>query len=165
LHCSLLFLTPNCPSFPSRASVVNVQNWKSSWDLILPPRPRPTLNSTGLDTQTLELLTHYTSTVYLTIGSNKSPDLWRWQLPHIGLSYPFVMHGVLAISALHLALHQPHRADGLYAIALREEHKALPSFRAMLPTTDPRHVHAVFAFSGMVSTYILAASAYDMYVL
>lgn len=70
------------------------------------------------------------------------------------------MHGLLAISALHLASHQPHRQVELCAKALASEQAALPSYRQILAETDPKNenIHAVFAFSTFVVPYMLAIS-------
>ncbi|KAH8593480.1 hypothetical protein B0O99DRAFT_214171 [Bisporella sp. PMI_857] len=120
-----------------------------------------TLQPRDMDKQSRELLHHYTTTVYETMAANTHLDIWKSEIPRLGLAHPFLMHGTLAISALHLSRMAPSRSREFRALAIQEEHKALPSFRSALAKCDPMYIHAVFAFSGNVIPYILASSTTD----
>ena len=78
----------------------------------------------------------------------------------MALAYPFLMEGILALSALHLASYQPHRAVELSALALASEQTALPSYRQLVANFDPNNenIHAIFAFSTFVVPYMLAVA-------
>ena len=77
-------------------------------------------------------------------------------MPHLGLEYPFMMHGLLALSALHMANLQPNRHAELIAKAALHEQHALPVFRTALSNLTKENSHAVFAFSALVVHYAQA---------
>lgn len=122
-------------------------------DLLLRP-PIP------LDTKSIGLLHHYTTHTCTTLTDPKAIDVWRKSIPQMAVSHPFLMHGILALSALHLRTLQPHRAAELGAIAITSEQAALPSFRRLVANLDPgnENIHAVFAFSTFVVPYMLGIS-------
>lgn len=68
------------------------------------------------------------------------------------------MHGMLALSAVHLATLQPHRKAELVNIAFKAERVALPSFRRYVNHYDQNNVNVVFAFSSFLIIYTLAIS-------
>lgn len=103
----------------------------------------------------LELLHLYSTTTYSCLAE-KVPDIWRVEIPHLALSHPFLMHGVLAVTALHLAHLDPRRANKLTARASKHEDLALPHFRENTSGITERNCHAIFAFSGLVTTYVIA---------
>lgn len=67
------------------------------------------------------------------------------------------MHGMLALSALHLSHMTPSRSGRLAARATLHEQLALPVFRKSVAETNPATIHAVFAFSTIVVLYILGS--------
>lgn len=114
-----------------------------------------------MDPQSTELLHHYINTVYLTIANHKSVELWRTELPRMGIEQPFLMHGTLAVSALHLSRVNPSRYREMLSIATQEEQLALPNFRKLIARNDQRDIHAIFGFSGLVFIYILGSTMND----
>jgi len=84
-------------------------------------------------------------------------------MPRMAVAHPFLMHGLLAASALHLSSVIPSRSK--IAIALEEEQLALPSFWSLPASNNPESSHAVFAFSGVVITYVPATTFVDKYVI
>lgn len=68
------------------------------------------------------------------------------------------MHGLLAVSALHLSTLQPSRKSELVRFASTSESLALPTFRELVKRNDPGDISAVFAFAGSVIPYMLAVS-------
>jgi hypothetical protein len=116
------------------------------------------LQVTSLDLHSRELLHHYTTHACFTLAINKFNDVWQNAIPQMALSYPFLMHGILAVSALHLAVLQPSRKHELLQRASISEHLALPSFRQTVAENKPENIHAVLAFAGFVVRYILALS-------
>jgi hypothetical protein len=77
-------------------------------------------------------------------------------MPQIGLKYPFVLSGMLAISALHLSKLLPDRKQELQKAALAQENAALPLFRASFNKPDADSINSIFAFAGAVVYYIMA---------
>ncbi len=86
--------------------------------------------------------------------------LWLVAIPQLALSYEFLMHGLLALSALHLSTLQPARKSELVRVATMAESKALPTFRDMVSRNEPGNISAVFAFAGFVIPYVVAQSAW-----
>jgi hypothetical protein len=111
-----------------------------------------------LDMKSLELLDHYTTVACLTLGTAKNMYAWQVAIPQIALSHDFVMYGILAVSALHLAMLQPHRKEELRHQASIVEVTALPRFRHFVELGAPQASHAVLAFAGFVVPYVLAQS-------
>ncbi|KAL5313159.1 hypothetical protein ACEPPN_018892 [Leptodophora sp. 'Broadleaf-Isolate-01'] len=71
------------------------------------------------------------------------------------------MNGLLALSALHLASLQPHRASALHISASISKQAALPSFRKSVAEGKNEDIHAVFAFSWILVPFVLAFSEGD----
>lgn len=75
----------------------------------------------------------------------------------MAIAHPFLLSGIIAISALHLATLLPHRKHELQNLALVQQTAALPSFRASIKKPDAESIHATFAFAGSVVYYIMAS--------
>lgn len=156
LKCSLSFLIPTIYPKP--------RNTRSLQSLAVFPFcifPNVDLQPVSLELQTTEVFHHYyycTAYTGLCLAPADSLHIWQESIPNIALSYPFLMHGLLAISALHLAYLNPARRSELVTFASCSEQIALPLFRKMIPKVDQSNVHAIFAFSGFVVPYIIATS-------
>jgi hypothetical protein len=79
-------------------------------------------------------------------------------LPRIALSHDFLLQGILAVSALHLAHFEPHRKDSLCSAASRYYQAALTSYRTETTNLTPQNCDACFAFSGILLVYTSASS-------
>ena len=110
-----------------------------------------------MDPISRELLNHYTLATYHTLPV-KTPENWRYIIPELAVKNPFLMHGLIAISALHLSTLAPSRASELTVFASKREQLALPLFREALLSQDPESYLAVFIFASFVVPYILASS-------
>ncbi|KUJ18497.1 uncharacterized protein LY89DRAFT_780563 [Mollisia scopiformis] len=152
LQCSLEFLVPLKPrkNSPTIRKASSIETAHPNLDL--------RLRSSSLDTKSFELLNHYTTHGSLDFGQTSNTKMWQVVIPQMALAHDFLMHGVLAISALHLAKRQPPRRVELVQSAMRSENLALPAFRKSLATQNSRDTHAVFAFAGFVVPYMLAIS-------
>jgi len=122
----------------------------------------PELSPSHFTPQTNELLHHYTSTLYKMLSSKRSRSVWRIDMPILGLSHPFVLSGLLSLSALHLSSLIPSRRREFLNYAISQESAALPSFRKAMVNCNPDSIDAVFAFAGNAICYVLA-SPRDMY--
>lgn len=112
----------------------------------------------GLAPANVELFQHYTTVAHKYLSTQtRSPELWEIIVPQLALKFPFLMHGMLALSALHLATLQPTRRQELTNRASWNESQALPSYRSIMGSPNNNNVHAIFVFSGFVSQYSLAA--------
>lgn len=103
-----------------------------------------------------ELFHHYINVVAPSLDDNQTPSIWRFAMPQMAISYRFLLFGITAVSAMHLATLLPHRTKELQRLALVQENAALPSFRALIKTSTLESIHATFAFSGSVVYFIMA---------
>lgn len=96
------------------------------------------------------------NSTYHTLSRNESTDsIWRHAVPEEGLSHPFLMHGILALSALHLARMGPdpsRRAVHLNR-AVAHQNQALALFRELLGDIQETNAKAMFAFASIVVVY------------
>ncbi|KAF2680915.1 hypothetical protein K458DRAFT_434162 [Lentithecium fluviatile CBS 122367] len=146
LQCSFHCLAPTKPERPA-ASIT----------------PSIILSDSSLELTHLELLHHYTSQTCLDMGSAdmraaRNMQIWQVEIPRLAFAHPFVMHGIFAISAVHLITLQPNRRLELTRRAVEAEQAALPSYRQLVASNDPKSIHAIFAFASFVAPYLLAQS-------
>ncbi|USW51745.1 Putative zn(2)-C6 fungal-type DNA-binding domain, fungal transcription factor [Septoria linicola] len=101
----------------------------------------------------MELLHHYTSVVYATMTDNPDHDeIWRDTVPRMAFTYPFLLHGLLAVAALH----RRHEADDtqkeiLMDLARYHQQHALNLYIPLLQSIDEQNCHALFAFAILIS--------------
>lgn len=94
------------------------------------------------------LLDHYLTSTYHTLSCNPDTDrAFREVVPQLAAEFPFLLHGILACSALHLAHCDPKNRSQYVVQAMRHQAHALPSFRWTILHVDPENGHAVLAFA------------------
>ncbi|KAK1958762.1 hypothetical protein LY78DRAFT_647092 [Colletotrichum sublineola] len=114
------------------------------------PQP-PTIDLWG---HGLELMHHYALHTADTISLR--PDIqhvWRVIVPEIGYDCPFVVHGVLAMAALHKAHLLPSQRDRYLDLATSHQNAGLEGFRALLHTIDDINWQPFFCFASLVTMY------------
>ncbi|KAK6419184.1 hypothetical protein LTR95_017100 [Oleoguttula sp. CCFEE 5521] len=123
------------------------------------PRP-PAASDEWL--QDLELMHHYTSkTSRSELGSGHAmKHLWQENIPLEATKHPFLMHGILALSALHIAATVPSKPAAYLQISDKHHVIAVSSFRELLsePVTDDQG-NALFALSMVLSVSSLARAS------
>lgn len=96
------------------------------------------------------------NSTYETLSRDESTDaVWRYVVPEEALSHPFLMHGILALSALHLARTGPERSRRASYLgrAVAHQNQALALFRGLLGDFNEANAKAMFAFSNIVVVY------------
>lgn len=89
--------------------------------------------------------------------SGQTDYIWRCCVPEEALSHPFLMHGILALSALHLArTKDDHRGPVYLDTAVSHQTRALAFFRERLSDINESNAKAMFAFASVVVIYALA---------
>jgi hypothetical protein len=109
----------------------------------------------------LELMHHYSTVSYKTISNRETfSTLFQTVVPREALEHPFLMHGILSLSALHLVQQNKdteHRK--IYAeLATRHQTLALTLFRKELNSITPSNCQALFAFSSIAAVLAFAFS-------
>lgn len=114
-------------------------------------------NSTSCDFVDLELLQNFNNGLD-TFLSRTTERQWCGEFVQIGLNDRYVLHSMLAVSALHILNHSPHRTEF--------KDKALTHYSAALETvqphlSEPTEAHAIplFLFSLYVNIYGHAVSS------
>ncbi|CAI7652021.1 unnamed protein product [Penicillium discolor] len=113
----------------------------------------------ALNLNDLELMIQWCDTTFQTLSRNERTDpIWRTIVPEEALSHPFLMHGILALSSLHLARTgpDPTRRGSYLNRAVTHQNQALALFREMLGDVNESNAKAMFAFAGIVVIYTFA---------
>ncbi|CAG8168096.1 unnamed protein product [Penicillium nalgiovense] len=106
----------------------------------------------------LELMHHYCTVTCnaLTIRED-SRHIWRVVVPVEGYSNRYLMHGILAISALHRAYLFPTQKEKNIKASSYHQAAALKEFRELISSPiDPSNWQPVFCFASMITLYICA---------
>ncbi|GKT63086.1 DUF814 domain-containing protein [Colletotrichum tofieldiae] len=99
----------------------------------------------------LELMHHYSTTTCLTLPrSNDVSQIWQFEVPRLGLTYMFLMHEILAISALHLGYLHPEQRESYALHASQHQSDAIAGMRESLMQITPDNCHALFGTSSLL---------------
>ena len=109
----------------------------------------------GEERDNLRLMHHFTVSAHRAIApSQGAVAVWRELIPQLAFEYDFLLHGILAVSALHLALTSQVDKLANSALALRHYTAALALFRPHLDSITSSNIYPLFAFSCVVPVYI-----------
>ncbi|TVY75906.1 Sterol uptake control protein [Lachnellula suecica] len=110
----------------------------------------------------VDLLQHYLTSTSLTLANNdETVTTWRIDIPQLAQQYPFLKHGILACSALHLAHLNPSRRRSYLIAAASHQDIAMPLFRSESANVNEKNCHAVFAFAHVLAAYAFASEKED----
>ncbi|MCJ1404917.1 hypothetical protein MMC11_008143 [Xylographa trunciseda] len=103
----------------------------------------------------LRLMHHFAVSAHRSIApSPGAVAVWRDLIPQLAFEYDFLLHGVLAVSALHLSLTSQVDKLANSALALRHYTAALALFRPHLSSITSSNIFPLFAFSCIVPVYV-----------
>lgn len=112
-----------------------------------------------MEVNNLELLHFYTTSTSLTLSNRPElQEIWQQVVPRIAFTHHFLLHGILAFSALHLAQSQPERKTLLYGEASAHHDIGLRLFQVAMSNITPQNCDACFAFSSIIAAYAWASS-------
>ena len=103
--------------------------------------------SSILDFRDLELLHHYATRTSLTLAAKETLPIWQVDIPGEAKTHLFLMHSLLALSALHLSYVWPEKRDQYVHVANQQHEHALSSFRSSVRAITSDNGSAVTAFS------------------
>lgn len=157
------------PSANSLNSTEGAQSSHSASPTLVPPDSDPLYIldpqrnghlPSDLHLRDLELMHHYSTVSYKTISRHSEfADSFQSEVPKIALSHPFLMHGLLALSASHL-VHlnkDSERVKEYLELALGHQTLALRLFRGQLDNITPSNSEAMFAFSSIATVLAFAS--------
>ncbi|KAH7177128.1 hypothetical protein EDB81DRAFT_635170 [Dactylonectria macrodidyma] len=110
------------------------------------------------------LLGHFQSSTCKTLVNSQHEQVWRHAVPNMAEKNPFLMHAILACSALHLATKNPSNQQHLVS-ANNHQNKAMVLFREAVACVTETNCEAIVAFSHLLIVYSLGAERHDKTVL
>ncbi|PWY78125.1 C6 zinc finger domain protein [Aspergillus sclerotioniger CBS 115572] len=140
------------PTTATTATTINSFSFLGRWgDEFAAPQAVPSLNITDL-----ELMMHWCNSTYKNVSRGENTDhIWRARAPEEALAHPFLMHGLLALSALHIARTRPdvRQRPTYLSTAVAHQTQALALFRELLSDINASNSKAMFAFASVVVYY------------
>jgi hypothetical protein len=104
-----------------------------------------------------ELFNNFCKKTCYTVQSDAvQQSVWRINVPQLAFSFDFVMHGILALSALHLAYLYPQK-DFYVSHAQMHHQISLHKGRKLLPHITQENCSGLYIFSALVALYTLAS--------
>jgi len=82
--------------------------------------------------------------------------VWKETVPLMAINHPYLMHGVLATSAMHLAYLRPDEAQRYLRLCDEHQCAAIGQFREQLKAINAHNAAALFALAALVSMATLA---------
>ncbi|ETN44843.1 uncharacterized protein HMPREF1541_09718 [Cyphellophora europaea CBS 101466] len=165
-RCSFVELQPNISpasrtsalSSPTSPPPVGLSD-SADDDTPNPSEALPTVTRIDSEVNNLELLHFYTTSTSLTLSSRPElQQIWQQAVPQIAFKNLFLLHAILAFTALHIAHLQPERKGLLHAEAAAHHNTGLRLFRDAMANITPENCDACFTFSSLVAAYAWASS-------
>ncbi len=97
------------------------------------------------------LMYHYSVYTSSELSTTNLRPLLQHDILKQAAKHPFLMHGLLAISALHLADKEPASAAEYLPLSIHHQNLAISSFRPALVAICEENCHAVFAQASVIS--------------
>ncbi|CZR64154.1 uncharacterized protein PAC_14051 [Phialocephala subalpina] len=126
-------------------------------------RPKDINNFTSeLNLGDLGLLHEWTMSAYTGfVDQPRTEHLWQAEIPRMALKHPFLMRGVLAVSALYKGRMEPDKKPHYLQVAAYHQNLALPAYRYIVEDLDNRmdreNAGAVLAFGHLTTAYAFAS--------
>ncbi len=126
-----------------------------------PPLPQPSssLKATDphLNLDHMELLHHFCTVTFETLTPEPAQQrIWQSIAIKFGLSFPFLLHEILAIAALHLAHCKPERQSHYCTKATELQSHALNGFNAIEKNVGVSNCGAIMLFTSLLALHVLA---------
>ena len=100
----------------------------------------------------LELLHNYTTATCFSLSTNPSKQqIWQVAVPREATSHDFLLHALLAISAVNLYYVDPTKRHLYERAAISHRNLALTTSIPALNEVTPYNCHALFAISSIIS--------------
>jgi hypothetical protein len=110
----------------------------------------------------LQLMHHFcTSTVLAVHNEPTIRRVWSISVPSLAFSHDFVMHGILAVAALHIAYLRPESRDLYLSQAVIHHQEGLRKATPVLSQFQKQNPSAIYAHSALTLLYTLAGSKHD----
>ncbi|KAJ5233666.1 uncharacterized protein N7469_005432 [Penicillium citrinum] len=130
-------------------------NVLNNFDVTNPSSTPPTL-----DMKSLELVLQWIKHTHRFFARNEETRrLWEMPVLQEALQAPFLMHGILALSALHLSHFQSNQESSDWLnTALAHKNTALSMFSEQLPNITQVNAKAMMSFAGLAVAFSFASA-------
>lgn len=109
----------------------------------------------------MEMMHHYSTVTADTLTRRADMQhVWRIIVPELGYKHPFVLHGLLAITATHKAYLLPSQRDKYLDIAAYHQTLGLEGFRTALFYIGDDNWKPSFCFSSTIVLYVCSLLAH-----
>ncbi|KAI2615925.1 hypothetical protein GGR54DRAFT_611551 [Hypoxylon sp. NC1633] len=143
-----------CSLAPSAAPGTEMEMRMPDVDLVARPYEPPTFTLTDLG-----LYRHFIKFTTIAHADNDATlAVWREVIADLATQYPYLMHEILALAALHLRSAAPEQAGSLDRAAAEHQAKAISSFREALLAMSAETAVPLFACSCIFVPYHLVAA-------
>jgi hypothetical protein len=95
---------------------------------------------------------------------SQRPDvkhMWKIIAPKLAISFTFLMHEILALSAFHLAFLDPDKRQEHFALGIHHQDHALRGMRKGLRDVSQNNASALFATSTLITISVWASRGQD----
>ncbi|PGH29786.1 hypothetical protein GX50_07457 [[Emmonsia] crescens] len=152
--------------YPQASNQVQKNNLLLSARSPLVPPLQSAAHNGATPLQELELMHHYATTAFVSLADYEVyRSVWQVTVPREAQSYRFLMHVILAISALHIShLRDSENGKGLPYKELARTHydDAVATFRSTVPQMTKSNSSAVFAFSHLTIYFAFGSSKFSV---
>ncbi|KAF7591050.1 hypothetical protein BBP40_002010 [Aspergillus hancockii] len=116
--------------------------------------------NTVLDLNQLKLIVRWQNVTHRFFSRNEETQhVWQVLVVEEALNTPFLMHGILAVSALHLSLSEVEPQKGFWLeMATAHKGQALPPFLENLHDVNPTNSKAMMALSSLVVAFAFGSA-------
>lgn len=110
----------------------------------------------------LELMHHFsTNACYTFLSPDRTIQVFRDEVPRVALHFPYLLHQILAFSAIHLAHLSPENRDAFIFCGQQHQNESIKGMRdALLGSVTEDNKYALFA----TSTFLMATT-YGLHLL
>lgn len=113
-------------------------------------------------TRDLELMHHFTAIVCTTLSDREDvQNVWGMVLPQISFSCDYLLHGILAFSALHIATQKSGQNEDYLNCSMLHLNYALNTYRRSLSAISAQNCVSLFAFSSVIVVHVCALPGAD----
>jgi hypothetical protein len=116
-------------------------------------------DSPVLNMEQLQLVIQWIQHTHTFLARNEETrKVWETAVLEEGLKAPFLMHGILGLSALHLSCTRSSEQGRWLSIAISHKNKALSMFSEQLSSINRSNAKAMMSFAGLVVIFGLGSA-------
>ncbi|KAF2008409.1 hypothetical protein BU24DRAFT_360426, partial [Aaosphaeria arxii CBS 175.79] len=106
----------------------------------------------------LELMHHWVTEAHLTVSPREDiGHMWRILTPKQAITRHYLMHELLAFSALHIASTQTDKTKAFYGLGIHHQDLAIRSMRKVLPNMTVENAGALAVTSALLCLTVFSA--------